>query len=96
MRVDVKFNNVNPSVALKDFICRKSNKLAKFLKQSEALSWVIESKDKLFQPHLNISLNGQLVSIHSQADNPYVAASDVVDKARVILAKRHNKLSKNH
>jgi ribosomal subunit interface protein len=96
MRVNVEFHNVNPSVALRDFIKRKSRKLGKFLRDSEKLNWVVDFNDKMFNPHLNLALNGQVVSVHAKADDPYRAASEVLHKAQHVLSKRHDKRVKSH
>jgi ribosomal subunit interface protein len=96
MKVNVEFHNVDPSAALKKFVQERSEKLAKFLKGSEDARWVFDFKDKKFNPHLNLSLKGHPMSFHSKADDAYVAASEILEKAMKVLAKRHDKQSKSH
>jgi ribosomal subunit interface protein len=90
MKINVKFNNVDRSDALEEFILKKSKKLEKFLKANDSLNWVISLRDKVFSPVLNLNFHGQPVSIHSKADNAFVAVSTVMDKAKRTLSKKHD------
>lgn len=91
MNVKVSFHQVDHSDALESFVIKKSSKLSKFLNDSEQLSWVIDFKDKLFKPNLNMSLNGKVISVNSKAQDAFSAVNEVFSKAKRLLRKRHGR-----
>jgi ribosomal subunit interface protein len=91
MNVKVSFHHVDHSDALEHFVREKSSKLAKFLGDSERLEWVVEFKDRVFNPHLKMSLKGRLISVNSKAENAFVAVNEVLAKAFHLLSKRHGR-----
>lgn len=96
MIVKVSFHQVDHSNALEAFVLKKSSKLNKYLNDSEQLSWVIDSQNKLFKPNLNMSLNGKVISVNSKAQNAFNAVNEVFAKAKRLLRKRHARNLKLH
>lgn len=96
MNVDVSFHHVDHSDALEFFVREKSKKLNKFIPGADRLNWVIDFQDNLFNSRLNISLKGRIVSVKSQADNAFVAVSEVMSKAKRLINKYHGKKVKLH
>ena len=96
MTVKVSFHQVDHSDALESFVVKKSSQLKRFLNDSEQLNWVIDFKDKLFKPNLNMSLNGQMVSVNSKAQDAFIAVNEVFSKAKNLLRKRHGRRVNHH
>lgn len=86
--IKISFHNVDNSNALSHFLLSKTKKLQKFLGQKIEAKWVIDSDGKDFKPHLNILTQGKVISLHSRAKNAFVAASEILAKAKNILSKR--------
>jgi len=92
MKVKVSFHNVDHSDSLEDFIREKSSRLEYFLGDSEKLDWVIQFKDRFFDPLLKISYGGKVWSIHARGPNPYLSIQSVLKKAFRILEAQKSKL----
>lgn len=96
MNINISFHKVDHSDALERFIRSKSGILAKFLKGSDHLNWVIESSGHQFEPHLGIKLNGKNELVKSSESDVFRAVVDVVNKSKRLLSDRHGKKSKLH
>jgi ribosome-associated translation inhibitor RaiA len=96
MRVKVAFHNVQHSDALENFLKEKSQKLQVFLNNNERINWVINFKGKQFLPQLKLHVKGKSLSIKSKADNAFIAAANVVEKAKRVLRDRHDKSQPRH
>jgi hypothetical protein len=53
-------------------------------------------REKNFFPQLKLHVKGKSLSIKSKADNAFVAAANVVEKAKRVLRDRHAKSQLRH
>lgn len=94
MNVNISFHNVDHSEALESFIREKSASLAKFLKGSDHLRWVIGSSGGDFEHHLDLVVSGKKELIKSSADDPFKAVVNAIKKSKRVLRDRHARRSK--
>jgi len=91
MKFSISYHNLDPSETLNHFLKERSNKLIKFLSDSERVSWVMVQEDKQFNPILNLSLKGKQWSIHARGDDLYSSIHLLTKKAYRILNDRKMK-----
>lgn len=96
MNINVSFHNVDHSDSLESFIRSKSESLSKFLHGSDHLRWVVEVSGNVFEPHLDLILDGKNQLVKSAADDAFKAVADVIAKSQRLLRDRHEKKSKLH
>jgi ribosome-associated translation inhibitor RaiA len=92
MKVKVSFNNVDRSESLENFIREKSAKLENFLDDSEKLDWVVQFRDRFFDPILKMKYAGRVWNIHSRGANPYFSIQTVLKKAFRILESEKSRM----
>ena len=88
MNVSVTFHQVDKSDALESFIKGKTNKLGKFLANTQNVRWVVEFKNRVFTPVLNFTKNGKSFSVHAKSDNAFHAVNDAVKHAKRMLVEQ--------
>ncbi|MDH4468649.1 MAG: HPF/RaiA family ribosome-associated protein [Bacteriovoracaceae bacterium] len=92
MKVKVSFHNVDHSDSLEEFIREKSSRLEHFLGESEKLDWVVQFRDRFFDPILKMKYGGKVWSIHARGSNPYLSIQSVLKKAFRILEAQKSRL----
>lgn len=92
MKVNIAFDNVDNSHALKFFIQQKSEQIKKLLWNGENIKWVIEQESKNFKPILKVKLRNKNLFISSKARNAFSAVNDVIDKAKRIVSEDHKRI----
>lgn len=87
MDITVAFHNVDHSLALKDYITTKTEKLSRFTDKNTEAHWIVDSDGKNFISRINILFKGKNITIHSKAKNAFAAASAVLAKTKNLLSR---------
>ncbi len=96
MKVNVSFNNVDKSNALKFFIQQKSENFKKLLWGGEHISWIIEQDSHQFKSIMRIKLKNKFINVSSKADNAFSSVNGVFDKAKRLIREDHRRLKLLH
>ncbi len=89
MNVLLHFQKMDQSLALKNYILKKFEKLKKFVKESAELELYFNFENRVFSPALVISANGKREVFRAKSDNAYKAVNMVYNKAKNKFS--HNK-----
>lgn len=92
MKVNVSFHNVDHSDSLETFIREKSGRLDRFLSDSAKLEWVVQFRDRFFDPILKLKYGGRIWNIHARGANPYLSIQSVLKKAFRILESQKSRV----